>query len=600
MRHISKIFNISVCIILFTTSCSNDFLETEPLSEFSEIAVWNDPALVETFINDLYARLDENMTEGRLKACLVDEADYRGHNSTKTFNNSLITSDYIPSWALEIRYRSWDDLYKSIRSCNIFFDKIEDVPFDDNLVDGKTIKGRMSGEVHFLRAYFYHELVSLYGGIPIIENVYQLTDDFKIERNTYSDCVKFMAEECDKAASLLPEVNTGNNKGRATKGAALSLKSIILLYAASDLHNTTVFPGYRYPELIRYTDENRNTRWQAAKAAAKAVIDMNVYGLYKADPGPNDSIAENMAELFLLKETEEDIFVKYFTTESGLGQKVGLYTNPNGYHGWGSNAPIGELVDDIEMADGSRFDWSNPAHAAEPYRNRDQRFYANILYEGAKWRKRPDDVIGIDPYGIIQVGCWEKWDAETNSIKYVYGIDSRQGSVEDWNGSYTGYYNRKFIDPDVDAQYAQQAVTWRFIRYGEILLNYAEACIELGEDAEACKYINMIRKRAGQPPINESGDALRARYRNERRVEMMFEDQRFFDVRRWVIGPEAYKPVHGVKILYKLNSDHSTAAIPTITPYEFQTRAWIDKAYFLPIYRSEINKNDLLIQNPDY
>lgn len=600
MRHISKIFKISVCIILFTTSCSNDFLETEPLSEFSEIAVWNDPALVETFINDLYARLDENMTEGRLKACLVDEADYRGHNSTKTFNNSLITSDYIPSWPLEIRYRSWDDLYKSIRSCNIFFDKIENVPFDDNLIDGKTLKDRMTGEVYFLRACFYHELVSLYGGVPIIKNVYQLTDDFKIERNTYSDCVKFMVEECDKAASLLPEVNTGNNKGRATKGAALSLKSIILLYAASDLHNTTVFPGYQYQELIRYTDENRNARWQAAKDAAKAVIDMNLYSLYKADPGPNDSIAENIAELFLLKETEEDIFVKYFTTESGLGQKVGLYTNPNGYHGWGSNAPIGELVDDIEMADGSRFDWSNPAHAAEPYRNRDQRFYANVLYEGAKWRKRPDDVIGIDPYGIIQVGCLEKWDAETNNIKYVYGIDSRQGSVEDWNGSYTGYYNRKFIDPDVDAQYAQQAVTWRFIRYGEILLNYAEACIELGEDAEACKYINMIRKRAGQPSINESGDALRARYRNERRVEMMFEDQRFFDVRRWVIGPEAYKPVHGVKVLYKLNSDHSTATVPTITPYEFQTRAWIDKAYFLPIYRSEINKNDLLIQNPNY
>ena len=147
---------------------------------------------------------------------------------------------------------------------------------------------------------------------------------------------------------------------------------------------------------------------------------------------------------------------------------------------------------------------------------------------------------------------------------------------------------------------AQQDLTWRYFRYGEILLNYVEACIELGEDEEARTYLNMIRKRAGMPDITESGAELKARYRNERRIEMVFEDQRFYDVRRWLIGPEAYHAVHGVDIVYKLNPDKTTATIPTITPVQIMTGSWDNKAYFFPISRSEMNKNDLLIQNPGY
>lgn len=146
----------------------------------------------------------------------------------------------------------------------------------------------------------------------------------------------------------------------------------------------------------------------------------------------------------------------------------------------------------------------------------------------------------------------------------------------------------------------QDDLTWRYIRYTEILLNYAEACIGLGEDTEARKYLNMIRRRAAMPDITESGAALKERYQNERRIEMAFEDQRFFDVRRWMIGEQAYHPMHGVEIVYKLNPDKSTAEIPTITPVEITTGKWDDKAYFMPISRSEMNKNTTLVQNPGY
>ena len=182
----------------------------------------------------------------------------------------------------------------------------------------------------------------------------------------------------------------------------------------------------------------------------------------------------------------------------------------------------------------------------------------------------------------------------------IFGLDSRNGPIEPFNGGYTGYYLRKFIDPSVAGQYSGQNVPWRYFRYGEILLNYAEACIALGEDGEAQSYINMIRKRAGMPDITESGEALRDRYRHERRIELAMEENRFYDVRRWVLGPEAYVSATGVNVLYKLNPDKTTATIPTIMPIVIQERSWLDKAYFFPIMRDEMNKNDKLIQNPGY
>lgn len=591
------LFSILLFGFFLFYSCNHDFLDTEPSTEFSELAVWNDPALVETFINQIYFRLDEPLTDGRMKANYVDEGHYRGNSNSRNFNRSNITTDNIPGWGTN-RYRSWADLYKSIRYCNIFFENIERVPFSNTVVDGKTRKDRMIGEVHFQRAMLYHFLVSDYGGVPLITNVYSLEDEFAIPRNTYEECINFIADECDKAAELLPAVNTGDNNGRATKGAALALKSRVLLYAASDLHNTYESPGYSNPELIGYTGGSQAERWQKAKDAAKAVMDLQLYSLYKAEPAPGDSVADNIANIFVSRETEEDIFVKFFTTN--MGQRWGLYTSPNGYHGWGTNAPIGNLVDDFEMADGTKFDWNNPEHAAQPYKNREPRFYATIFYDGAPWRIRPDDVKGIDPLNRVQTGVWQVWDASANEMVEVYGVDTRKSPIEDWNGSYTGYYCRKYLDPNNDAQYVRQSMTWRWFRYSEILLNYAEACIELGQDGEAKTYINMVRKRAGLPGLTEEGDALKQRYRNERRIEFAFEDHRFYDVRRWVIGPEAYTGALAAKVVYKLNDDKTTATIPTVTHELYESYSWDDKAYFLPLLRDELNKNDMLIQNPGY
>ncbi|PTS98160.1 RagB/SusD family nutrient uptake outer membrane protein [Pedobacter sp. HMWF019] len=582
--------------MICTSSCKKDFLDTKPSTEFSGDDIWNDPNLIEAFVNGIYLNVDNpaNGGDGLLKGEFVDEMHDQWFSFFE-FNNSLITPDDLASWPHE----NWDKLYKNIRSCNIYFSKINGAKIDDT-----QLKDRMTGEVHFLRAYLYHQLVSLYGGVPIIKKAYELNDVFAVKRDSYSDCINFISKECDSAALLLPLVQSGSNQGRVTKGAALALKARALLYAASDLHNKPVFSGFAQQELIRYTDGNQATRWRAAKDAAKAVIDLGVYRLYKADPAPGDSIAQNFANIFISNGTEEDIWVRYFKTTSLNGSpdlnSLSLVSGPNGYHLYGQDTPSGEMADHFEMSDGTPFSWSDPSKAYQPYKNRDPRFYASILYEGVKFKPRPSDITNLDPVGVIQVGTWQRWNTSSNSMEEVYGLDSRKGPVENFNGGYTGYYLRKFIDPAINGQFSTNGTPWRYMRYAEVLLNYAEACIELNEESEARSALNQIRKRAGMPNITDSGNALRNRYRNERRVELAFEEHRFYDVRRWLIAPEAYQQFSGVSVVYKLNADHTTATIPTITPIVVQKSAWLDKAYLFPVSRDEINKNALLIQNPNY
>lgn len=589
MKILSKL--ILFPLVVLAISCSDDFLDTTPLGELSSTDVWIDENLSKAFINGIYSSLPHGFNK-YMKAVYCDEGHRRDNSSIRNFNRGLITQDNMQGWQ---RQPDWQTMYSSIRKCNLFINNAEAATYPK--------KDAMMGEALFLRAWCYYNLTSLYGGVPIIEKAYELTDDFIVPRNTYKDCIQFIVNDLDKAATLLPEVQTGADNGRATKGAALTLKSRVLLYAASDLHNTTVFPDYTHPELLRYTDGDRNARWQAAKDAAKDVIDLNLYNLYKANPTANDSVAKNYGEIFLLKHTEEDIWVRYYTSGTiANDNNLGVMNAPNGFGGQGNNAPLGNLVDDFEMKDGTKFDWNNPQHAARPYANREPRFYADILYEGAHFATRPAYSIDLDPYGIVHPGYYERWDGVNNKVIIEPGIDSRNGPFQPNNSSQTLYFCRKMLDPKfpIVEGGTGQDVPWRYMRYAEVLLNYAEACIELGQEEEARTYINMIRKRAGLPNITETGDALRQRYRHERRIELMYEDHRFFDVRRWVIGPQTYTVGLKANVTYKLMPDNTTSPEPTIFHEVLETRGWKDQAYFFPIMRTEMNKNDKLIQNPGY
>lgn len=573
---------------MYSTSCDTDFLNVKPEDRFNETAVWQDPGLVEAFVNEMYRGLNHGIRELMLGS-LVDESHFIHNYGSAQVVQSNLTSGDIGSFSRgDFEEFNWPVLYARIRQINLFLENIEEVEFDD-----EEWKDRLKGEVHFLNAYFYHNLVRLYGGVPLVTKAYDLQDEFMISRSSLQECIDYIVEEADLAASLLPTEygSGGGDIGRATKGAALALKARILLYAASDLYNDPSWAtGYANPELISTTGD-RNAKWQAAKDAAKAVMDLGIYELQDTgDP------VKDYTDLFLMKDSKEAIFSRFFIKNRGWedGALPGLANGPNGYHNWGGNTPIQELVDDYEMTDGTKFDWNNPTHANAPYENRDPRFQASILYDQAVWRPRPSDVVSIDPVGKIIIRS-----VETAPGVWTPGLDTRDGPIEDWNGGYSGYYLRKFIDPSVVHEYAaaggNQEAPWHFFRYGEILLNYAEACIELGQDAEARTYINMLRDRAGMPDVTESGDALMERYRNERRIELAFEQHRYFDVRRWMIAPQAMgRNANGIVIQDPL------AGPVEYSRNKIQDRAWNDKMYFLPIILDEMNRNTELVQNPFY
>lgn len=621
-----RLYAIIVAIVtLLPLSCAEDFLDTKPLDKISAEDTWADGALSEAFIFNVYSYLGYGGFEEEALASLTDEAMFthsgRGINvitegslsAAGTGNTAIIPQ--------------WDELFLAIRQANIAIQELPVSTFED-----LELKDRLLGEAYFLRAYYYHQVMRYYGGAPLIDRPYELNEDYSIARGTYAENVDFVLGDLENAISLLAEKPL--TPGRASQLSAMGLKSRVLLYAASDLRdgptagaNSTAHAGYSNIELVAYPGGDRMARWNAAKVAAKELLDatngykMDLTAPVSAEEGTQNYLSVAMgggsavgdaaarAEL-LFERTHSALFTRESEWPLG-GIHQGINNGPNGYHNWAGNTPIQLLVDDYEMMDGSQFDWNNPTHAADPYSNRDPRFYATILYDGADWKPRPNDVAGMDPFDQVQTGSYAN-----GSGGVIPGIDTRDSPVENWNGSRTGYYVRKFIDADPalpDNQSNAQVIPWPFIRYTEIALNYVEACLETGDEAEAISWLNKIRFRVGMPAVSATGSALEDVYRNERRVELAYEEHRFFDARRWMIAPETVG--RGIKVM-KVSATLKTGASPLV-PYrhnesvynynynvvdntENETRTWDDKMYFMPLSRDEINRNDKLVQNPGY
>jgi len=518
-------------------------------------------------------------------------------------------------------------MYTRIRATNIAIANLSSPKFDKAKAD------KLLGEAYFLRGYYYQQLLRFYGGIPIDNKIYTLNDkDYMVPRNSYEECVNAIVKDLDSAALLLKGISSA--KGRANETAVLALKSRVLLYAASDLHDgskakakSTLLAGYKNPEYLMYTNGSQMERWTKAKTAAKAVLDHTEFA-YKLDltqpASPSEGTANYMAvslgggsKTVDFTAGKDIILGRFFIDEKDeRGGWVGRDNGPNGYHNWAGNTPIQLLVDDYETSNGQKFDWSNPSMAASPYQNRDPRLKATILYDGADWKPRTADVAERDKANQIQTGQYEVINAKGQKV-IQFGLDTRKSPIEDWNGSRTGYYIRKFTDPDptMEDQNTRQRIPWPMFRYTEAILNYVEACIELGEENEAKIWLNKIRFRAGMPAIStsETGMALKARYRNERRIELAYEEHRFFDARRWMIAAETIgRKANIINItgtlkagknvtLYQYNPENYTYtyAVSNIDP-GIENRSWDDKMYFTSIHRDEINRNTKLIQNPGY
>ena len=613
-RHL--IIALSVVGTVFT-SCNDSFVNTKPLDQLSESVVWTDPSLADAFVTELYGGLGVGGFNEQMLASLTDEASFThpGRNITTITESRSNPAD--PGWINGTL--SWQNMYTRIRACNLALENLKKA----TSFPAATVN-RLNGETKFMRAYFYHQLVRYYGGVPIVDKSFSLSDtEFLSKRNTMKECIEFIVKDCDEAAGHLNGLSLA--AGRASKAAALALKSRILIYGASDLYDaatakskSSAMAAYTNPEFMAYVDGSRSERWTRAKDAAKAVLDLPGYGsqLNLSAPASKDDGIANYSNIALARNGGEKdlIFARYFiNAKQENGGRIGLFNGPNGYHNWAGNAPIQNFVDDYEMMDGTKFSWSNTDHASAPYQNRDPRFYASLMYDGSTWKPRTADVAAKDPLNQIQTGQYEL-SSGGSKVPY-FGLDTRKSSVEDWNGSYTGYYFRKFTDPNpaIVDQSTWQQIPWPFFRYTEAIFNYAEACIELGQDAEARAWLNKIRFRSGMPALTESGDALRQRYRNERRVEMAFEEQRYHDARRWMIASSTLgRKVQIMNVIGTLKAGKTVTLYkydPTSYDYQYkvvemdpgkENRAWLDKMYFLPIHRDEMNRNKNLVQNPGY
>jgi hypothetical protein len=613
-----------VFLAMLGSGCKKDFLNVEPPTSIPAEEVWKDPALVSAFVTEIYNGLSLGGFSEEMLSSVSDESLFTHPTRGIDLVNSSSINPTTLGW---INASSgYNQMYNRIRSCNL---TVEHLTAADNAITDPNTKDMLLGQAYFLRAYFYQQLLRFYGGVPLITKSYVLDEDYTVPRGTYEECVNFILKDCEESIKLL----TGKTmlKGQVTSLAGLALKSRVLLYAASDLHDLTtaqksdVIRAYDTPEFLAYPGGgNRPARWEAAKQAAKAVMDGGTG--YKLGLSAPESAADGRANYKSIAmgggskapgidatAASELIFARYFIDRSDM--RYGRANGPNGYHNWAGNTPIGLLVDDYEMADGTKFSWTNPMHKANPYQNRDPRFYATVLYDGAGWKPR-DKVSGtVDPANQIQTGEYDLIDEKGAKIRFK-GLDTRGSSIENWNGSWTGYYTHKFIDPDpniVDAT-QPQFVPWPFFRYTEAVFNYIEACIELGQLSDATLWLNRIRFRAGMPAIKGTTvDELKEIYRHERRIEMAYEEQRYHDARRWMIAPETlgrkttyikvsgtFKPGKSLARTYRYDPEIYDYTYTPTTETAQENRKWDDKIYFRPFSRDEINRNNKLIQNPGY
>ncbi len=617
MKKLKYISVTALSAMLVLAGCNGDFVNTQPLDQLSESTVWTDGALTDAFVTEIYAGFGNGGFDEQMLASLTDETIFTHPGRGITTITESRSNPADPGWINGTL--SWANMYTRIRACNLALSKLEKPQFND-----ATLVERLKGEAKFLRAYYYHQLLRYYGGVPLVDRPFELGEaDYLSERNTFEQCVNFIVKDCDEAATLLNGKSLA--AGRATRASALALKSRVLIYAASDLYDvptakakSTVLAAFSKPEILGYTSGSRTERWQKAKDAAKAVLDISGLGYQLAldKPASKDEGTTNYHNIAMSRNggEKELILGRYFiNAKQENGGRQGLFNGPNGYHNWAGNTPIQLMVDDYEMMDGTKFDWNKADHATKPYDNRDPRFYASILYDGSNWKPRTADVASKDPANQIQTGTYEV--VSGGSKVPFFGLDTRKSSVEDWNGTYTGYYARKFIDPNpaIVDQNTWQQVPWPLFRYTEAVFNYAEAAIELGQDAEARNWLNKIRFRAGMPALTESGDALRQRLRNEKRIEMYLEEQRYHDARRWMIAPTTLgRKANGINVTGALKAGKSVTLYkydPTSYDYTYkvfeidpgkENRAWLDKQYFLPIHRDEMNRNSKLVQNPGY
>lgn len=549
---------IVLALISFTfSSCVDDFLDRAPSAALDEDQVFGDIRLTKLYQHNLYSTLksgwqnfpDANQP-GKLGweiiSCCDDNclSPYTWVSAVELISGQWMNRKENERWGSGYEVvKNWKDAYMSIRKINIFLTKHKETPLLTQT--DRDDMDQMVAETKFLRAHHYFELIKRWGGVPIVDKMLLSSDNLRIPRSSYKECVEFIVKDCDEAAAVLPVTQTDYWIAKASKGAALALKAKVLLYAASP-----------------YWSAQTGVTWKQAADAAKEVIDLNTYTLYP-----------NWREQFFTPFNSEVIWSKNVGYVDWWGLTMHIM---KGFGGWESGSLLAtqDMVDMYEVKSSGLLPKDDPNfNPQNPYVDRDPRFYSSILYNGAKWRN--------------------------TTIEFFEG--GKQGPSS--GTYYTGYYIIKHFSEAIDylGGTGNMNINWSYIRYTDILLSYAEAINHVSGPAEALPYVDMVRDRVGlkRLPRNISQQELNDRIINERAIEFLAEDQRWFDMRRLGLAERFGEPVHKVTAVKNTNGTftytYGQETGPTRKKYDNK-----DQYYLYPIFIEEINKNTSLVQNPGW
>jgi starch-binding outer membrane protein, SusD/RagB family len=478
-------------------------------------------------------------------------------------------------------------------------------------------KTTITGEAYFLRGYYYFSMVKRYGGIPIVKKVLTYTGDnlaeLQVPRNKEQEVYDFIASDLDSAAMLLPVTN---QQGRATKGAALALKARAMLYAASSARYGTVQLG----GILGIPATDASKYYQAAYDAANAIMTSGTYSLYSKYTDK----ATNFQNLFLDVSNPESIFAEYWL----YGYKTHVWDcmmipygirGPNGFSSYQN--PTLDMVEQYENIDGTPGTLTaarigTPAapvfytNAPDLFANSDPRLLATVLVPKTIFKGLPNDMqSGLYDLGVkVEAGDYAAlYNPVTHAVDAVNGTihivgASGPGSTEK---TQTGFGLKKYLDPNLAQALVVNSGTtgstqpYIMFRYGEVLLNYAEAAVELGKITDARTAMNLIRARAGIVALVDA-DITVAKVRHERNVELAFENQRWWDYRRWRQSDVLLNNWWPRMLKTYLDLQKNAYRFEIGTNAGRYAKTFDPKVYYERITPSELTLNPKLVQNPGY
>ena len=526
-----KIYYILIAVVAVAfTSCKDGFLDKTPLDKLTEDAVFNSVGLAENHVNSMYSVLPDFLQEGNI-GCITDEGYFRyGGTSTRYIAAGTMDPDnivYLEEGGAAHNTRTtvlniWNRSYKYLRDMNYFISKVEEGTQMD-----PADRDRLLGEVYFLRAWTYTNMIERYGGIPLIKKTFTMTDEFGIKRTPFDECVDEILQDLDKADELLP---LKNGQGRANKVVAKALRSRLTLIAASPLFND---PDNPTGGIIRgaYSAD----KWTRAFNASKAAVEIaEANGFRLADT--YDDIWKNV-------DCPENIWCKFLTPLGYTVHKGQLLYPPEHYSGWSSMEPTQAMVSDYELTNGKKwFEEGSGYDPKHPFENRDPRFYKTVAAPFKPFSYTKDGTmktVNLELYLLFEKKTIDDFDKNKGATKM---LDYTKKPLDLGEYPSTTFYKlHKWHDPAVQISEKETgSVLYPWIRLGEIYLNYAEAAFKAGHEDICREYINKIRDRKDvlMPHIPDSatGAILWDHLVNERRVELAFEAFRYFDVRRWKVA----------------------------------------------------------------